>query len=647
MQVDLDAKLQAVSYPYPQERKRRKLRVAIVTENFLPKIDGVTRTLARLLEHLHSEGHDALVLGPDTNLTEYMGHPVVGTFGIPILVYPGLKLNFARLRFVRRLQQFRPDVVHFVDPIWLGAQMLCIVKRVLPDVPCVSSYHTNLPTYASLFGMPFLESGMWWLIRSLHSKCSIVFCPSESTRRMLESKGFRNVEIWGRGVDTELFTPSARDENLRASWGCKPKSQALLDTLHHQAVSNAQETARRRKATRAMLTGHSPGMTGADDFIRTPETLPSLSPELSPPPSYDSLSDVPPMTGAAFSLPPSVVPSTGADPYASASQMPRGVDTNDSKAVVLYVGRISWEKNIRLLIEAFRLLPAPVRDNAKLVVVGDGPARAELTRLCARYQLDAAFMGQQRGKRLASMFASSSIFAFPSFTETFGQVVLEALASGLPVVGLHAEGTSDLVCHGVTGLLLDVQRAIAAPAAPAHTRGAAATSAPNGDNAFASLSSRLGHAKETNGSKQTAPTSPGHAVPVAASSVMKPGLPTPLMSVKEYAAAMSSGSQTFQQCQQAYSILLERLIRDRTLRATMGQRAQHFAAGRTWWSAMDAPVRGYEKAIANAGTKNLTDTELEALRNLQFKQAPLTGPVVKGLVALYLVCFVVLWISLQ
>ena len=54
------------------------------------------------------------MLGPDTGLTEYSGHPVVGTFGFPLLVYPGLKLNFLRLRFVRRLQQFRPDVVHIM-----------------------------------------------------------------------------------------------------------------------------------------------------------------------------------------------------------------------------------------------------------------------------------------------------------------------------------------------------------------------------------------------------------------------------------------------------------------------------------------------------------------------------------------------------
>ncbi|WFD29309.1 hypothetical protein MSPP1_000317 [Malassezia sp. CBS 17886] len=589
------------------------------TENFLPKIDGVTRTLARLLEHLHDEGHEALVLGPDSGLTEYCGHAVVGTIGVPLMVYPGLKLNFMRLRFIRRLQQFRPDVVHFVDPIWLGAQMIWAVKRVLPGVPCVSSYHTNLPTYASLFGMPFLERPMWWLTRLLHGQCEIVFCPSEGTRRMLREKGFENVEIWSRGVDTAMFNPEARDENLRAGWGCKPKSLALLNTLHDQAVSNAKESMARR-----------------DAFIRTPETLPMMSPELSPPPSYESVSGLPPLSASSFALPPSVAPAV-----ASAHGAP-GACSGDSKAVVLYVGRISWEKNIRLLIEAFRLLPAAVRDNAKLVIVGDGPARAELTRLCARYGLDAAFMGHQKGKRLASMFASSSIFAFPSFTETFGQVVLEALASGLPVVGLHADGTSDLVCHGVTGLLLDVQRVVAQPSTAAGSRSAAGArpSEANARRHHASARSvslldhlsadvRAAPASETTPPPTQPPSSSSRAVPVAASLKLQPGLNTPILSVKQFADAMAAGSQSFQQCSQAYSILLERLIRDRTLRATMGQRAQHCALNKTWWDAMDAPVRGYERVVSAAGRPSLSDVELEALRDAQCNKPPLSGPIVR------------------
>lgn len=567
---------------------------------------------------MHNEGHEAIVMGPDTGLKEYLGHPVVGTFGIPIIVYPGLKLNFARLRFIRRLQQFRPDVVHFVDPIWLGAQMIPLCKLYLPNVPRVSSYHTNLPTYASLFGCGFLEPGMWNLIRMLHNQCDMVLCPSESTRRMLRMRGFENVEIWGRGVDIDIFTPTARDENLRESWGCKPKSQALLNALHDQAISSLE----RNK-----------GLSPEDAFIRTPDTIPMS--EFSPPPAYESVCDVPPLPGTAFALPPALLEEPVSQPVPTASS---AVDS-DSKAVVLFVGRISWEKNIRLLVEAFHLLPQSVKNNAKLVIVGDGPARAELTRLCQKYGLDASFMGHQKGKRLASMYASSSIFAFPSFTETFGQVVLEALASGLPVVGLHAEGTSDLVCHGTTGLLLDTHRAVSGGNVQPAPVLDSSVMAPQRQN---SLRERLGESV-VQGEQMSLSSSSERAVPVAASGNLKPGLPSPMPSVKEFASIMSPNTRSFQQCAQAYSILLERLIRDRTLRATMGQRAQEYASNKTWWDAMEAPVRGYEQVITKAGQTNLTDAELEALRNAQRRIAPLSGPYITGLVVLYLALFIVLW----
>lgn len=583
-------------------------------ENFLPKVDGVTRTLARLLEHLNAEGHEAIVFGPETGIRQYAGHAVVGTFGVPLVVYPGLKLNFMRPRFVRRLQQFKPDVIHFVDPIWLGAQMLPAVQKWLPHVPCVSSYHTNLPTYATLFGMPWLEETMWNLTRSLHKRCEMVFCPSESTRRMLRGKGFENVEIWSRGVDTTMFGPFARDDNLRASWGCTPNpatiqqsEQIALAQLASKLgiqVSPRGSTAMYRK--RSLMNSSSSSSPDDESFIRTPPTGPSLtaSPELSPPPSYDSLSGVPELPGAAFELPPPALP-TNTEPQTS-------------KTVILYVGRISWEKNIRLLIESFRALPAPVRANAKLVIVGDGPARADLTRLCQKYKLDATFMGHQKGQRLASMYASSSLMAFPSFTETFGQVVLEALASGLPVVGLHAEGTSDLVSHGITGLLLDV-------------KASSTPSSPNNSPKKNRLAALRGESNTNKSFESTNTTN---------------GLPVPIPSVGEFAFAMQPNTPAFESCTREYSLLLERLIRDRSLRTSMGQRAQIQASKKTWWDAMDAVVRGYEKVIQQRGISNLSDEELEALRKEQQKVAPLTGPIVKVCVVLYLVLFIALWLSI-
>jgi glycosyltransferase involved in cell wall biosynthesis len=289
--------------------------------------------------------------------------------------------------------------------------------------------------------------------------------------------------------------------------------------------------------------------------------------EFSPPPSYESLNDIPELPLSAFALPPPVLPAAPARPVSQ--QVMVASDEPESKTVILYVGRLSWEKNLHLLVEAFRLLPPPVRASSKLVFVGDGPARAELTGLCKRLKLDATFMGHQKGKRLAALYASASFFAFPSFTETFGQVVLEALASGLPVVGLYAEGTSDLVTHGRTGLLLDV---------------AAAT------------------------------RRPGKAAEAGAAPALIP-------SVAEFAAVMTPTRPGFETCARAYSALFERLVLDRTLRATMGQRAQAGVRAHTWFCAMDAVVRGYEDVSRRTGVARLNEEHMhKAIRQLQGRQ---------------------------
>lgn len=626
----------------------------LLSENFLPKVDGVTRTLARLLEHLNAEGHDAIVLGPETGVKEYAGHAVVGTFGLPLIVYPGLKLNFTRPRFIRRLQQFKPDVCHFVDPIWLGAQMLPIVQTWLPDVPCVSSYHTNLPTYATLFGMPWLEETMWKLTRNLHSRCEMVFCPSNSTRSMLEEKGFKNVEIWSRGVDIGLFNPAARDENLRASWGCSPADATeQMDAGQQAAVGSLAAklglVVNTKPATRTSAVNGSPY---DDSFIKTPPVGPSMfnSPELSPPPAYASLDEIPELSSSGFALPPPAIPSPL--PFVHRYEG-NDASAGQGKTVLLYVGRISWEKNIRLLIEAFRQLPTPVRSKAKLVVVGDGPARGELTRLCNKLQLDATFMGHQKGTRLAAMYASSDISAFPSHTETFGQVVLEALACGLPVVGLHAQGTSDLVTHGKTGLLLDVAKTARAGLKSASTPPSPATRASDRPRSLQSPTSSPNSMRPMYERGSPSFGTGSSMTKLARSSV--PGLPVLIPTAADFAAAMNHNNPSagFTSCARTYSMQLERLIRDRPLRLAMGRQAQLEASGKTWWDAMDAVVRGYEEVIRrrkeDAHQLREEDEEEESidfrgsykttsLRN--GRRPPLTGIEVRVAILVYLAAFV-------
>ncbi|HET8910533.1 MAG TPA: glycosyltransferase family 1 protein [Ktedonobacteraceae bacterium] len=320
------------------------MRVAIITENFLPKLDGVTHTLVQLLKHLQQNNHQALLLGPESGMEHYAGAQVVGTAGLPVPFYPELKFNFFRPLFMRRLTEFNPDVVHLVDPVFLGAAGLAAVRWL--NKPLVSSYHTNLAAYCTHFGFPLLEEPMWSYNRFLHNKCAMTFCPSLSTATILRERGFQRVRIWSRGVDTERFQPERRTQNLRASW------------------------LRGRK---------NPGQI----------------------------------------------------------------------SVILYAGRISWEKNLKLLVQAYKGLD---HSHCHLVMVGDGPAQSELQQELAG--LPVTFTGYLSGTELAAAYASADLFAFPSRTETFGQVVLEAMASALPVVGLHSEGVCDLVLPGKTGSLL-------------------------------------------------------------------------------------------------------------------------------------------------------------------------------------------------
>ncbi len=318
------------------------MRIAIITENFLPKLDGVTRTLAKLLEHLQLTGHEVMLLGPDSGMEEYAGAEIVGTAGLPFPFYPELKFNFFRPLFMRRLGEFHPDIIHLVDPVILGATGLAAARFF--NVPLVSSYHTNLAAYCEHFGFSLLTRPMWSYNRFVHSQCSLTFCPSPSTAAMLRLEGFEHLRIWPRGVDTTIFKPERRSSALRTSW---------------------------------------------------------LGEE------------------------------------------------SDGKTVLLYVGRVSWEKNLRLLVQAYRVMN---HSNCHLVIVGEGPASLEMQQELAG--LPVTFTGYLTGEALATAYASSDVFAFPSRTETFGQVVLEAMASGLPVVGLIAEGVCDLVESERTGLLV-------------------------------------------------------------------------------------------------------------------------------------------------------------------------------------------------
>ncbi len=124
----------------------------------------------------------------------------------------------------------------------------------------------------------------------------------------------------------------------------------------------------------------------------------------------------------------------------------------------LYVGRLAPEKDIDVLTEIMHTLPASIAEQVHWLIVGEGPM---LSVLKASEQSRITFTGYLKGIALAEAYAAADLFVFPSSSETFGNVVLESLASGLPVVGARSGGVQEIIDHGRNGLLCPAKDAAA------------------------------------------------------------------------------------------------------------------------------------------------------------------------------------------
>jgi glycosyltransferase involved in cell wall biosynthesis len=204
------------------------VRVAIFTETYLPSTDGVVTRLLHTLEELGRQGHRALVLAPDGGPSTYAGMRVVGFPGKPFFLYPDKRVTWPRLRILDLLQDFGPDVIHTINPAVFG--MGAIVASRLMRVPLVASYHTHFAHYARLYGMGWIEPGIWWYMRLLHNRAQINLCTSEAALRELQARGFRRLRLWPRAVDVALFHPRPPDAAMRdrLSGGVPQRTVLLL-----------------------------------------------------------------------------------------------------------------------------------------------------------------------------------------------------------------------------------------------------------------------------------------------------------------------------------------------------------------------------------------------------------------------------------
>jgi glycosyltransferase involved in cell wall biosynthesis len=203
------------------------MRIALFTETFLPKVDGIVTRLCHTVEHLQRSGDRVLVISPDGGLTEYKGAKIYGVSGFPLPLYPELKLAIPRPSIGVALEEFQPDLIHVVNPAVLGLGGLYYAKTL--QIPLVASYHTHLPQYLQHYGLGMLEPVMWELIKASHNQAQLNLCTSTAMIEELRSHGVLNLDLWQRGVDTETFHPSLVSEEMRShlSQG-HPESPLLL-----------------------------------------------------------------------------------------------------------------------------------------------------------------------------------------------------------------------------------------------------------------------------------------------------------------------------------------------------------------------------------------------------------------------------------
>ena len=333
------------------------MRLSIVTDTFPPDVNGVANTLRRLQVLMRARGHAVEVILPGDLLDAAVGAGMVPAdepssglrlAAVPLPGYKGLRIGLpSRSALVKHWRVHRPDVIYVATESLLGFSAVEAAED--SGVCVVSGYHTNFDHYMRDYKLPMLEAIAGGYLRSLHNRTSATFAPSPDAIARLDSLGFENLRLLGRGVDTARFDPAKRSASLRAAWGA-----------------------------------------------------------------------------------------------------------GEADTVALYVGRLAPEKNLSLAMAAFAAMAAREagRGNGfKAVLVGDGPKREELERsapACCH------FAGMQTGEALAAHFASADVFVFPSVTETFGNVIIEAMASGLVTVAYDYAAAKLHIENGVNGLAVPV-----------------------------------------------------------------------------------------------------------------------------------------------------------------------------------------------
>lgn len=190
------------------------VRIAIVSESFLPQVNGVTNSVLRVVEHVRRRGGQALVIAPGAGPEEHEGTPVIRLPAVDLPVVSSLPIGFPTRRLLHAMQEFGPDLVHLASPFVVGARGLAAARKL--GVPSVAVYQTDVAGFAESYGLGLTARAAWRWTRRLHCGADRTLAPSTWAAEALRERGIPRVHRWGRGVDTARFAPGKRDRALRA-----------------------------------------------------------------------------------------------------------------------------------------------------------------------------------------------------------------------------------------------------------------------------------------------------------------------------------------------------------------------------------------------------------------------------------------------
>lgn len=210
---------------------KRPLRLAIVTETYPPEVNGVAQTIAKVVEGLSEAGHAITLVRPSQGEANAPspGSSVREVFvtGVPIPKYGQLKMGLPAMNRLTRLwRKERPDVVHIVTEGPLGLSALAAARRL--RLPVASEFRTNFHTYCAHYGVGWLGRPIMAYLRWFHNRTGCTMVPTRALADELATKGFINLQVVARGVDTRQFDPAKRCDALRQSWGATPDSLVVL-----------------------------------------------------------------------------------------------------------------------------------------------------------------------------------------------------------------------------------------------------------------------------------------------------------------------------------------------------------------------------------------------------------------------------------